>query len=315
MKNTALISGIEFYLPENKLGNHDVVSSQSKWTADDVERKTGVRYRHIASHGQTCSDMAVKAALQLFSSGKCKADDIDFILLCTQSPDYILPSTACVIQNRLGIPNSAGALDFNLGCSGYIYGLSLAKGLIESAQASNVLLLTSERYSQYIHEEDYNTRVIFGDGATATLVSKHKGLYLLKEFIFGTDGSGQNELIAHHHDRHLLMNGPEIFKFIMSAVPKALLQLLEKNHIQQNEIDYFVFHQANEYMLSNLRDILRIPKNQFYIDLKKYGNTVSSSIPIAIKELLNSNRIYEKTALMGFGVGYSWAGCIMESVH
>ena len=228
------------------------------------------------------------------------------MLFCTQAPDYILPTTACIIQERLKLSNSCGALDFNLGCSGFVYGLSLAKGLIESGQAKNVLLLTADTYSKYINEKDASISVLFGDAAAATLITESSDFKRVGPFVFGTDGSRAKDLIIfaggaretmssealveYEDDKgnirtrsNLYMNGSNVFNFAMREVPKAVDELLKKENTTLNDYDYFIFHQANKYMLDALRRRIGIDKNKFSIQLKDVGNTVSSTIPITLK--------------------------------
>ena len=237
MNLQATITAIEYHLPSEKLTNEDLCASFPDWSMDKIEKKTGIRTRHISGPDEFASDLAVTAAQKLFRSGACKPQDIDFVLFCTQSPEFLLPTTACLIQDQLGIPCTAGALDFNLGCTGFIYGLSLAKGLIETGQATNILLLTGETYSKFIHPEDRSVRTLFGDGAAATLVqgketSKNSPNEGIGPFIFGTDGSGAHNLKAEYSgvrsikfsksdlpseepskEKYLHMNGPKIFNF------------------------------------------------------------------------------------------------------
>ncbi len=324
----AKIQSVEYYLPSQILDNESLTTQFPGWTAEKLTKKTGIRLRHIAAPDENASDLAYQAAIKLFKSGACVPQEIEFILLCTQSPDYFLPTTACILQDRLGIPTSSGALDFNLGCSGYIYGLSLAKGLIETGQVNNVLLITAETYSKYLRENDISTRAIFGDAAAATFINlntSHDNTTELSHFVFGTDGSGSENLILREGAsrfpssslQNLFMNGPEIFSFTIKTIPKAIENLLKKAKLDINEIDYFIFHQANEYMLSHLRDKLNIQNNKFYIDLENFGNTVSSSIPIAFKDALSKNIIKsgDKIIMLGFGVGYSWAGCLVQQME
>jgi 3-oxoacyl-[acyl-carrier-protein] synthase-3 len=262
--------------------------------------------------------------------------DIDFILFCTQSPDYYLPTSACVMQDRLGIPTTAGALDFNLGCSGYVYGLSLAQGLVETGQAKNVLLITADTYSKFMHAQDKSVRTLFGDAAAATLVS---GVEMMTPsvgpFVFGTDGRGSHHLIVEaggarkpvasaevSWDEHgnpkaegcLFMNGPEIFAFTQDMVPKAIESMLAKANIKQDDVDLFVFHQANQYMLEFLRRKIGLPRDKFYVCMKHTGNTVSSSIPIALSHALADGALKPgaRVMLVGFGVGYSWAAAMVR---
>ncbi len=254
----AFLQAIEYYLPDASLTNEDLVQRFPDWTAEKIEDKTGIRSRRVASESELASDLAVVAAEGLFQSGVCDATQIDFILLCTQSPDYALPSTSCLIQDRLGIPITAGAFDFNLGCSGFVYGLSTAKGLIESGQATNVLLLTAETYTKHLGVDDISVRAVFGDGAAATLISSREGHSADGEesigpFVFGTDGRGATRLIlregslrerAEHPDTpgaKLTMNGPDIFAFTIKQVPASVSALLTKSGKTMDNIDLFVF--------------------------------------------------------------------------
>lgn len=329
----AYIKAIAYYLPERILTNEELVSDFPEWTVEKVAAKIGVEKRHIAAADETAGDMAVKAAEKLFNEhDEIKKEEIDFVLLCTQSPDYFLPTTACIIQNKLGLKTSCGAIDFNLGCSGYVYGLSLAKGLIAGGVATNVLLLTSETYSKHIHPQDKGNRTIFGDAATATLVS-NRGFAEIGNFSLGTDGRGAENLIVksgcmrHPNPKDdlkfdesenpissdfLYMNGSEIFTFTLESVPIFVADSLQKNNLKQDEINLFVFHQANKYMMNFLRKKIKIEEEKFYYCLEKFGNTVSSTIPIALKEAMMEGRLNGNVLLAGFGVGYSWGGVVLS---
>lgn len=326
------IRAIEYYLPSGK----DFNDPQDRLTS-----KIGIHTKNIAAEDEFASDLACKAAIQLFESGICFRDDIDFLLFCTQSPDYILPTTACILQERLGLPKNCGALDFNLGCSGYVYGLSLAKGLIETKAASNVLLITADTYSKYINPKDRSVRLLFGDAASATLVSSksqsNENSTSIGPFVFGTDGRGAENLIIHaggmkepfseesfiekidefgniRSRSNLYMNGNEIFNFALKEVPKSIRELLDKSEKNIEDINYFVFHQANKYMLETLRRKLIIPNEKFSIQFEDCGNTVSSTIPIALKRDLEQGKckVGDTVMLVGFGVGYSWASCLIK---
>ena len=191
----AFIKGISYYLPEKALTNEQLVSEFPEWTVDKIAEKIGIKKRHIAAESETALDMAVAASERLFEEYNIDKSIIDFILLCTQSPDYFLPTSACILQNRLNLPVNCGALDFNMGCSGFVYGLSLAKGLICAGIAKNILLLTSETYSKHLHPKDKGNRTIFGDAACATLISTD-GFAEICDFSLGTDGRGANNLIV-----------------------------------------------------------------------------------------------------------------------
>jgi 3-oxoacyl-[acyl-carrier-protein] synthase III len=308
-----------------------------EWSIDKISAKTGIVERGIAGANEFVSDMAEKAALKLFEEYDVDRSKIDFILLCTQSPDYFLPTTACVLQHKLNISTSAGALDFNLGCSGYVYGLAIAKGLIESQIAKNVLLITSEIYSKHIHPKDKSNRTIFGDAAAASLISGEevKGGEICK-FELGTDGSGAEHLIVKEggmrnkistnleyvqkedsefqSPSYLYMNGQEVFAFTIKIVPSLVKNVLAKHDLEMDQIDLFVFHQANKFMMEHLQKKLKISDETFFIFLENCGNTVSSTIPIALYEAEKRGKLKKgmTVLLAGFGVGLSWAGTIIK---
>ena len=227
----AAIRDIAYHLPSRELTNAELAREFPDWGVEKIAKKTGIASRRIAADGECSSDLAAEAARALFARGACRPEDVDFLLLCTQSPDYFLPTTACLLQDRLGIPTSAGALDFNLGCSGYVYGLGLAKGLIETGQARRVLLITAETYSKFLDPADKGVRTIFGDGAAATLVAADDDDEpAIGPFVYGTDGRGAEKLIVRAGGMRrprggdaadfLVMDGPEIFAFTIAAVPR-----------------------------------------------------------------------------------------------
>lgn len=330
----AYIKAISYYLPERVVTNEELVKAFPEWSVEKVAQKVGVNSRHLAASDETAGDMAEKAARKLFEEYHIQPESIDFLLLCTQSPDYFLPSTACILQDRLGIPTSAGAFDYNLGCSGCIYGMAVAKGLIAAGIAKNILLLTAETYNKYLHPEDKSNRSIFGDGAAACLIST-EGFAEIQDFVLGTDGKGADNLIvktgaARHmlptgksqeddeghiwYDDYLYMNGGAIFNFTLDAVPAMIQQLLEKHHLSQDDINYYVFHQANKFMLSTIRKFCVLPKDKFYINMEDVGNTVSSTVLIGLKDCIEQQVIKPNDTVMiaGFGVGLSWGGTILK---
>jgi 3-oxoacyl-[acyl-carrier-protein] synthase-3 len=330
--NMAFIKAISYYLPEKVMTNEELVKEFPEWSVDKVAQKVGVDSRHLAAKDETASDMAANAARKLFKEYEISPDVIDFVLLCTQSPDYFLPSSSCVLQDRLGIPTSAGAFDFNLGCSGFIYGLAVAKGLVSGGIAKNVLLLTAETYNKYLHPKDKSGRSIFGDGAAACLVSID-GFAEIGEFSLGTDGAGADNLIVRTGaSRHpemmndlvfgegatpkssdfLFMNGPAIFNFTLKVVPPMVDELLVKNGLNKEGVDLYVLHQANSYMLSFLKKKLKIEDEKFFVNLSACGNTVSSTIPIALCDVIEQDRLHGNVLLAGFGVGLSWGGVIIN---
>lgn len=332
----SFIKAISYYLPVNILSNEILNIEFPEWSVDKISAKTGIYERHIAGENEYAGDMALNAAKKLFEEWNINPETIDFILYCTQSPDHFLPTTACILQNQLGLNTSIGALDFNLGCSGYVYGLSLAKGLIMSNSAKNILLITSETYSKFINPKDKSNRTIFGDAASATLISAESGFAEIGNFSFGTDGSGADFLIVKNggirnremvgenvfedeiyvrNDNNLFMDGKAIFNFSAQAVPILVDNTLKRNNYEIEDIDLFVFHQANRYMLNFIRKKINIPENKFYLYLEKCGNTVSSTIPIALYNANIDSRLKGNILLAGFGVGLSWAGVIINSIR
>ena len=328
----AYIKDIAYYLPKQVLTNEQIAERFPEWSAEKVAGKVGITERHIAADNETATDMAQKAAEQLFAQGVDKSQ-IDFVLLCTQSPDYFLPSSACILQDRLGLSKDCGAFDFNLGCSGHEYGLAVAKGLIVAGIARNILLLTAETYTKYIHPQDKGNMTIFGDGASATLVAT-EGFAEIGEVVLGTDGSGAENLIVRSlgarnkalmndaqsdedgnivSGDHLYMHGGNVFNFTADVVPDMVEKLLKKSGLQQDDVNLWVFHQANKYMINYLRKLLDIDKDKFYIYMEKVGNTVSSTIPIALCEARKEKRLYGNILLAGFGVGLSWGGVMLNA--
>lgn len=323
----AAISGITYYLPERVVTNQQLAAEFPEWSVEKIAEKTGIHERHVAAAGQCSSDLAEQAARRLFAEGHIKAAEVDFLLFCTQTPDFALPTSACLLQHRLGLGRAVGALDFNLGCSGYVYGLSLAKGLIETGQARRVLLLTGDTYSKLLDPADKSVRTIFGDAGTATVIESREGAAAepIGPFAFGTDGAGGANLVCHHGGFRgavaeaagrpaLWMNGPEIFNFTIEVVPEITQRLLTQAGRQQADIDLFVFHQANLYMLEYLRKKLGVPAEKFFVAMAHCGNTVSSSIPIALCEAQRSQRLKPGMCVMlvGFGVGYSWGATLIR---
>lgn len=329
----SFIKAISYYLPLFNMDNTLLEKDFPEWSIEKIAAKTGIKNRFIADINETSVDMGVKAAEKLFIEHSIDKNTIDFIILCTQSPDYFLPTSACIIQEKLGLGTNVGAFDINLGCSGFVYGLGIAKGFIASGQAKNVLLITSETYSKFIHPKDKSNKTIFGDAAAATLIST-EGFAAIGNFEYGTDGKGaqnlivkngglrnfekQSELVKDEYnnyisDDNLYMNGAEIFLFTLSQVPKLVENTLLKNELTNRDIDLFVFHQANKYMLENLRKKLKIETEKFYIYIEDSGNTVSSTIPIALYNAQKDNLLLpaKNILLAGFGVGYSWAGTVL----
>jgi len=338
MKNKwAAIKAITYHLPSQKLTNEQLAQEFQEWGIEKIYDKTGIAERRVADINECASDLGVLAAEKLFNTNGCTKDEIDFLIFCTQTPDYFLPTSACLIQDRLGLSTSCGAIDINLGCSGYVYGLALAKGLIETDLSNNILLITADTYTKLIHPEDKSVRTLFGDGAAATLISGDGEIESIGPFVFGTDGRGKEKLIVPaggfrlplssetavetqdasgnvRSAQNLYMDGPEIFNFSLREVPKAVNQLLEKSKLTIDDVDYFIFHQANKFMLEKLRNKIKIPLDKFCINIETVANTVSTSIPLALSLDYENNLIKKgsKIMLVGFGVGFSWGACMIQ---
>jgi 3-oxoacyl-[acyl-carrier-protein] synthase III len=340
----AAIRAVEHYLPEIVVTNDELAARSDRWTAEAIAEKTGVVERRIARADQCATDLAAEAVDRLFASGACSRRDIDYLLLCTQSPDYFLPSSACTLQHRLGLGTSIGAVDINLGCSGFVSGLSLAKALIETRQATNVLLVTSDTYSKFLQQDDLSVRTLFGDGAAATLVQgvpeDSTRLPFIGPFHFGTDGAGAEHLIVREggmrarsrkslgqttNDHEplqptsdvpfpLSMNGPAVFTFAAKRVPELVRELLRRSTLAIADVRWFVFHQANQYVLEHLRKKIEIPAERFLISMSHCGNTVSSTIPIALQSRIDRGELAhgDRLMLVGFGVGLSWTGSLVR---
>lgn len=334
------IKAISYALPENRLTNEELAELYPDWSVDKIAEKTGIEVRHIASKTETASSLGIQAAEKLFAEYNIDRSCVDYLLFCTQSPDYFLPTSACLIQEKLRLSIDIGALDINLGCSGFVYGLGLAKGIIESGQAQNIVLITADSYSKYIHENDKSVRTLFGDGAAATLISAYASRSeLIGSFVYGTDGRGAENLIVPHggckypiskcsHDvisddsgnkrtlANLYMNGSEIYTFTLRTVPAALASLLDKSGLAIDDIDLFILHQANKFMLDSLQKKLKIPDKKFHRSYSQIGNTVSASIPIGLCHAAQEGLLHKgtKIAIIGFGVGYSWGAALLKWV-
>lgn len=328
----ARLKHVRYYLPEQVLDNHEISEIFPEWPAKKISDKIGIDKRNIAAKHQTATDLAYMAAKVLFEETDTDPNQIDFILFCTQSPDYVLPTSACLLQDRLNIPTTAGALDFNLGCSGYIYGLSLAKGLVESGQAKSVLLLTGETYTKYLHPSDKSNRSIFGDAASASLiVGQTNHTPMIGPFVFGTDGSGGQHLIVKNggakfpisqdadlndvsQGQFLFMNGPAILNFTLTAIPAIVQKAFDQAGRSEQQTDFFIFHQANKLILDALQRRTKIPIDKYLEYVSECGNTVSSTIPIVLAEKLKDGTLLQGNTLLlcGFGVGLSWATAFIQ---
>jgi 3-oxoacyl-[acyl-carrier-protein] synthase III len=329
----AHIAAIATYLPEGVLDNSELAALYPEWPAAKILDKTGISARHIAAVDETALDLGVAAAEKLFAENRLDRSEVDFLIFCTQAPDYLLPTSACIMQHRLQLSTGVGALDINLGCSGFVYGLSLAAGLVASGAASTVLLVTADTYSKYIHAHDKSVRTLFGDGAAATLIRENgpDDVGTIGPFEFGTDGGGAHQLIVEgggfrvprsaataaeivdkngnvRSRNNLYMNGGAVLNFTLKRVPEVVDKLTNKMGTTVDAFDSVILHQANKFMIDSLQKKLGLPDDQVprrYVDI---GNTVSSTIPFVLEKMAVQNGFPPGLhMLVGFGVGLSWA--------
>jgi 3-oxoacyl-[acyl-carrier-protein] synthase-3 len=326
---SARVIGIQCHLPGKIETNQDLSSQNPGWMMDKVAEKSGILERRITEPGETALDLATAAAAALLARDLVDPKSIDYLIYCTQAPEYLLPSGACILQHRLKLGKHIGAFDYNLGCSGYVYGLQMAQAFIQSGMARHVLLVTADTYSKYINPRDRTTRTLFGDGASATLLGPGDGL---GAFVLGTDGGGAMSLCVpsggsrlprteataeesvdeagcYRSKDNLYMDGPALYTFALTTVPRTVSALLAKSGRTLADYDWFVFHQANKYMLDSLRVRCKVPEEKMVYAFERIGNTVSSTIPIAIQSHLEAGRLQagQRMMLLGFGVGFSWA--------
>ncbi|MBQ3336138.1 MAG: ketoacyl-ACP synthase III [Selenomonadaceae bacterium] len=325
----ARIRAISTYLPATIEYNSELVDAR-------FIKKIGVKCRHICAKDEAAGDLAFNAAEKLFAEHELDRHEIDFILLCTQHPDHLGPHTAAHLQHRLGLKKSVGSMDIALGCSGYIYGLAVAKGLIETGLAKKILFITSSVYTKYINRADKSTRPLFGDGATATWLDGG-AQESLRAFVFGSDGSRFDKLIIPvGGSRHMPRDNPEIFStdengnyrsnweifmdgmaityFTLREVPPLVEKVLDAAKLTRADLDYCIFHQANKFMMTYLRDKAGLLDVPFHNDISETGNLVSGSVPLAIEQVVKNfgAENLKRVMLAGFGVGLSWAGCIAD---
>ncbi len=319
---SVFLRGITVHLPERIVTNEDLVANNPDWNADSIYKKIGIRARRVAAKDETAGDLGHQAAEKLLQETSFPRSAIDVLLFCTESPDFLLPSTSCVLQDRLGLSTNCGAFDYNLGCSGFTYGLWLARSLILSGDAHNVLLILADTYSKYCDAHDLTTVTIFGDAGAAALITagEDEALACIGPSIVGTDGRGASNLIVRCGGaRHpilsgdarplVFMNGPEIFSFTLTSVRNGIAALLKRIHCEWEEIDWYLLHQANRFMLERIRTVLKVSPEKVPIVMEDVGNTVCATIPHLIQTQMEANkfRVGDTCVLAGFGVGYSWA--------
>lgn len=306
------IVDIQYYLPDKKENLKSLKKINPDWKIDSIIKKTGINNRYISNLNETALDLAFKATNKI---SKDKLKDIDNLIYVTQSPEYSLPTTACILQQKMKLNNKISCFDINQGCSGFVYALAVGSSMISSGISKKTLIVCSDTYTKYISKKDRTNRPIFSDGASTVLLKKSKNLFSNK-FQFETYGESYKELIVENSgsrfsaakgSQELYMNGSNVLLFTLSKVPIFVEKFLKSNKISINDIDKFIFHQASEVVLESLRYKLGIPKEKMPTNYQVYGNTVSSTIPILIKDLFLQKKIKnnETALLVGFGVGLS----------
>jgi 3-oxoacyl-[acyl-carrier-protein] synthase-3 len=310
---TVGIEAIAAYVPEGRLSNLDRLEAFGV-TADFIETKIGVRELPIKARDEETSDLACHAIEALVTSGKLDLKDIDALIVCTQNPDgFGLPHTSAIVHGKLGLGQRCMAFDISLGCSGFVYGLATLQALMEAHGLSAGVLVTADPYSKVVSASDKNTSMLFGDAAAATLLtvaSAQSPRLRLVKALFGSDGT-QHHALEVGADRALTMNGRDVFNFSATTVPGQVRDLLSSAGLATTDIDLFFFHQGSKYIVDTLVRRLDLPPGKVPITIGETGNTVSSSIPLALRHHLvpaDAKRIL----ISGFGVGLSFASAILE---
>lgn len=329
------VMDIAYQLPDRVIENSYFAAKYPKWNVAQTEKRTGVLRRHVAGSDETAYDIALKATIALLDRQPHLVDRLDAIIFCTQSPDYVMPSNAFLLQRDLGMKTQVLAYDYNLGCSGFVYGLLMASGFISTGIARNVLLVTADTYSKHISDDDRATRMLFGDGAAATWVAadgeaERVGIVPLisqfTDFLCETDGRGWESVYIKSgayreppdrrhvpgYDDRMRMNGLQVLNFVSDRVPHQVRTLLENNGLRPQEIDHYYFHQASRVALDSLRRSLQLDPDKIHENLESVGNVVSASIPILIRDHFekDSPEVGCSLLLGGYGVGYSWASLL-----
>ncbi len=331
------ILATDFELPETVLTHEELEERFGSDTMKRVLSGAGIRNRRVAAENVCGSDLAFAAAERLITSHGVDRNQIDLLLFCTQSPDYFLPSTACVLHERLKLSKKCGAFDINLGCSQYVYALSIAHGMITSGSAAHALVLTGDTMSRTLHPKDRSVVPLLGDGGSATLVGEVSSKQGFLGFELGTDGSGHRYLMIPaggfreplsaetakesvdgegnvRTPQNLYMNGVAIFHFAITVVPETIRNLLSKLSLTMADVDLFLFHQANKYMLEYLIKKMNIPQEKTHFFIEEIGNTSGSSIPILLTDAWCAGKIRPGALVLaiGFGVGLSWAATVIR---
>ncbi|WP_031482539.1 3-oxoacyl-ACP synthase III family protein [Maridesulfovibrio frigidus] len=317
------IHRVEYYLPENTIDCIQLDKEKPDWNIAETLPKTGVRFLHHANAEETTLDIAFKAASKALEG----IEELpDTLIVCTQTPDTLLPHCSAMLQDKLGLDRSTKCFDLSLGCSGYGYGLATGYSYLRSGLSKRVLLVTVDNYSKIINPENKKAFLLFSDGASATILDTPDNDPV---FHFGTDGSRNKAVICENSGVSVVtgeaanqpikkpsfeMDGYGVFLFTLGTIPSEISKLMEKSDLNMDDIDLFIFHQASRYVLESIAKKLNIPEEKFILDLEEVGNTTSSSIPIALKRAEESGRLKRgnKVLTFGFGIGLSWSGAVFN---
>ncbi len=323
---TPLIESISYYLPSGFIDIESLQETRLEWKITETIKKTGVKKVRRSESGETTVDLAYKAAHPLISK-LSPSEHPDTLIVCTQTPDFIIPHCSAILQDRLGLATTSRCFDINLGCSGYVYGLAIASSLLQSGFSKKLLFITAENYSKIMNKNDKKTHLLFSDAAAATVLLNSPPPL----FTFGTDGSKHDSIIFPQSGTNRVkknkdffdcetnsngcfeMDGYGVFLFTLGTIAEAVVAFLKQSNSSIDQIDHFIFHQGSLVVLESLQRKLEIPAGKVIIDLEDVGNTASSSIPITLRRAEESGRIKrgDRLCLFGFGIGLSWAGAIL----
>jgi len=328
---TIKIKSIASSIPGSEWTNekiHELTGADPEFVA----KKVGVGNRYFLKEDESGVDLAYKAVTNLLEKSNTRADQIELLVFITQTPDYRIPQNSSLLHERLELSSMCASFDISLGCSGYVYGLSITQGLMEIQGMKNAILVTCDPYSKIMDKHDKNTMTIFGDAATATMLCD-EGIFRIGKADMGTDGSYSSSLKINHggavrpflgihkaspelgivEDVKLNMKGRDVFNFVVSNIPKSIERCLDSNDLKMKDISWFALHQGSKHMLDYMASRGNIPTEKMLRNLYKYGNTVSSTVPMLLEELLDENDLINdsKVLISGFGVGLSWATNIL----
>lgn len=311
------ISSIEYALGKRRVTNEELNAQNPEWDMAAITAKTGIETRFSAV-GESALDLGFEASSRALVSIDKSA--VDCLLAVTSTADVAFPGIACHLQHKLGLGSHIFAFDINLGCSGFTYSYIVLSALAHAGVVRRPLLVCTDTYTKFISQTDRGARPIFSDAAAATLFSQEDGLRLI-DYDFGTDGRGAADLtlgcVMRDHQSaspSLHMDGAKVLMFTLSKVPESVRKILARQNLQPQDIDLFVFHQASKVVLDNLQRTLKIPVDRVFRNLEQFGNTVSCTIPICLKQLMDCNRLSRGASVLlcGFGVGLSWATCLLR---